>query len=342
MVSSLSFIVIKILLLGTTSFLVAFALAPFLIRVLVRERMGKRIRSSQEAPVFAALHQKKIGTPTMGGILVWGTTLVLVLGAFALPGFSFLSRSQTWLPLAALVAAALVGLVDDFFNVRNMGAGGGGLRMRHRLLIYSGIAAVGAWWFYVKLGWDFLHVPFTDNIFLGFWYIPLFFLVIVATSFSVNETDGLDGLAGGTLLTSYTAFGALAFLQGKYDLATLCAVIAGALLAFLWFNVSPARFFMGDTGAMSLGVTLGVIAMLTNAALLLPVIGIVFVVESLSVIIQVTSKKLRKKKVFRSAPLHHHLESIGWTEPQIVMRSWMISGVGAVVGVIVALLDGHW
>jgi phospho-N-acetylmuramoyl-pentapeptide-transferase len=343
-----SFFVTKILFLGTVSFLIAFLWAPVLIRFLNRYGLGKNIRTKEEAPVFAGLHEKKVGTPTMGGILVWGTTLITVALFFlldffsnneALSGFNFLSRKETWLPLAALIASALVGLIDDFFNVRKIGAGGGGLRMRHRLLIYSIIAAVGAWWFFYKLEWDFLHIPFVGPVFIGPWYIPLFFLVIIATSLSVNETDGLDGLAGGTLLTSFTAFGAIAFLQGKYDLATLCAVIAGALLAFLWFNINPARFFMGDTGAMGLGVALGVIAMLTNAALILPIIGFVFVLESLSVIIQVFSKKIRHKKVFLSSPIHHHLEAKGWTEPQIVMRFWMISGVAAVIGVIVALVD---
>jgi phospho-N-acetylmuramoyl-pentapeptide-transferase len=198
---------------------------------------------------------------------------------------------------------------------------------------------VGAWWFYAKLGWDVLHVPFLGSFNIGWWYVPIFIFTIVATSFSVNEIDGLDGLAGGTLLSAFAAYGAIAFLQGRYDLATLCGVIAGALLAFLWFNINPARFFMGDTGAMSLGVTLGIVALLTNTVFLLPIIGLLFVIESLSVIIQITSKRLRGKKVFLSAPIHHHLEAIGWPEPKIVMRFWVISAVTGVAGVIIALLD---
>jgi len=178
------------------------------------------------------------------------------------------------------------------------------------------------------------------DVSLGVWY-PLFFvLVIVATSFSVNETDGLDGLAGGVLLASFSAFAAIAFARGQTDLAAFCGAIAGALAAFLWFNVNPARFFMGDTGAMALGVTLGIVAMLTDTALLLPVIGSVFVLESLSVIIQITSKKLRGgKKIFRSAPVHHHFEAIGWPEPKIVMRAWIIANMSAVVGLVLALAD---
>jgi len=161
----------------------------------------------------------------------------------------------------------------------------------------------------------------------------------VATAFSVNEIDGLDGLSGGTLLAAFGAYGAIAFAQGKIELAAFCGVIIGALLAFLWFNINPARFFMGDTGAMSLGVTLGIVAMLTNSALFLPIIGFLFVIESLSVIIQVISKKFFGKKVFLSAPIHHHLEAKGWPEPKIVMRFWIISAVMAVVGVILFLID---
>lgn len=336
--------VLEILLLATVSFLVAFSWTPLLTNFLYKYHLGKKVRAAESAPIMSALHQKKSGTPTMGGLLVWVTTLVLALLFFyldwvGLVHFNFLSRAETLLPLGALVASALVGLVDDWFNVRAIGPNGGGLGMKHRLLIYAGIALVGAWWFYFKLGWDVLHVPFFGNIAVGLWYVPIFILVIVATAFSVNEIDGLDGLAGGTLLTAFGAFGVIAFLQGKYDLATFCAVIVGSLLAFLWFNINPARFMMGDTGAMSLGVTLGIVAMLTNMALLLPIIGLLFVLESLSVIIQVLSKKLRGRKVFLSAPFHHHLEAIGWPEPKIVMRFWVISAVTAAVGLVVALLD---
>ena len=177
------------------------------------------------------------------------------------------------------------------------------------------------------------------NFEIGWWYIPFFIFIIVGTSFSVNEIDGLDGLAGGTLLIAYAAFGVIAFVMGRYDLAAFCGVIIGALLAFLWFNIMPARFYMGDTGAMSLGVTLGVIAMLTNYALLLPIIGFLFVLETLSVIGQVISKKILGKKIFISAPIHHHLEARGWSEPKIVMRFWVIAGITAVIGLILFLLD---
>lgn len=338
---------IKILLLTTLSFLVAMAVTPALTHFLYRYKIGKRIRGAGAAPIFAKLHGHKAGTPTMGGVLIWFTTLFLAVFFFYLGGIfdgfwldlNFLTRPQTLLPLGALMASALVGLADDYLDARGLGPEGRGFRMRERIGLYLIIALVGALWFYFKLDWDVIRIPFLGNFEIGFWYIPIFIFVIVGTAFSVNEADGLDGLAGGMLLTSFAAYGAIAFLQGKMELATFCAVIVGALLAFLWFNINPARFFMGDTGAMSLGVTLGIIAMLTNYALFLPVIGFLLVVESGSVLVQLFWKKVLKRKLFRSTPIHHHFEAIGWSEPKIVMRFWVVSGVTAVAGLILVLLD---
>lgn len=339
---------VRALIIFTITFVVALSWTPVLTHFLYKYKLGKRIRSSEEAPIMSKLHAKKAGTPTMGGVLIWVTVLVVILTLSAvhfvwpespLNFLDFLSRSQTKLPLGILVVSALVGLVDDFFNIRGKGAHGGGLRVRHRLLIYTAIALVGAWWFWSKLQWDVLAIPFVGSFSIGWWYIPIFLFVIVATSFSVNETDGLDGLAGGTLLSSFAAFGAIAFFEQRYELATFCAAISGALLAFLWFNIFPARFYMGDTGAMGLGVTLGVVAMLTNTLWILPIVGVVFVIESLSVIIQLTSKKLRGKKIFISSPFHHHLEATGWPEPKIVMRFWIISAMMAILGVVLFLIE---
>jgi phospho-N-acetylmuramoyl-pentapeptide-transferase len=346
-----NFSVLKIFILTTLSFLAAMSWTPLLTHFLYKYKIKKQIRDERSAPVMSSFHKIKSGTPTMGGILVWVTVLFLALLFLILAEITqweiftklnFLTRSQTLLPLGALVASALVGFFDDYLNVKKIGPSGGGLRVRHRLLIYTLIAIVGAWWFYFKLDWDVIHVPFLGNFEISWWYIPIFIFIIVATSFSVNESDGLDGLAGGLLLSSFVSFGAIAFSQGKIELAAFCGVIVGALLAFLWFNINPARFFMGDTGAMSLGVTLGIVAMLTNSVLLLPIIGFLFVIESLSVIFQVLSKKIRGKKIFLSTPLHHHFEAKGWSEPKIVMRFWVISGVMAVVGLIVALMDQTW
>jgi len=340
--------VILIFALVVTAAIVALALTPMLTNFLYRRKFGKQIRDASETPIYSALHAKKSGTPTMAGVLVWGTTIVIggllwiisqVVSQGILHEANFWSRSETYLPLGMMLLAALVGLVDDIYNIRQRGAHGGGLRVRQRLFLFAIIAAVGAWWFVTKLDWTTLHIPLFGNFDIGWWYAPLFILVIVATGFSVDITDGLDGLAGGLLLIGFMTFGVIAFLQGKVELASMIAVIVGSLSTFLWFNIPPARFFMGDTGAMGLGVTLGVIAMLTNSAALLLVIGIPFVIESLSVIIQVISKKVTGKKVFLSAPLHHHLEAKGWSEPKIVMRFWIVGSLSAVLGLTIFLAD---
>lgn len=340
--------IVKIFFLTVLSFVVAAACTPLLTHFLYKYKLGKRIRTETSAPIMSKLHANKSGTPTMGGILIWFTVLVLALlinylyhisGNQTLADLNFLSRSETWLPLGALLLSALVGLFDDFLNIHGIGSKGGGLRMRYRFLAYTLIAIAGAYWFYFKLDWDLIRIPFWDNFYIGFWYLPIFMFIIIATAFSVNEADGLDGLAGGALLIAFAAYATIAFIQGRYDLAAFCGVIVGALLAFLWFNINPARFFMGDTGAMSLGVTLGIVAMLTNTVLLLPLLGFIFMIESSSVILQVVSKKFRNKKIFVSAPLHHHFEAIGWTEPKVVMRFWIIAGVMAVIGLIVFILD---
>ncbi|MBT3230945.1 phospho-N-acetylmuramoyl-pentapeptide-transferase [Candidatus Uhrbacteria bacterium] len=337
----------KILLLTTISFIVAITWTPFLTHILYKYKIGKSLRSKKQAPIFHKMHEKKAGTPTMGGILIWLTVFVLAVVFLALSQFevpflgemNFLTRGQTLLPLGALVASGLIGMIDDLLNVRGIGRNGGGIHIRHRLALYSVIAITGAWWFYDKLDWDLFHVPFVDSFNIGWWYIPLFILVIVGTSFSVNQTDGLDGLAGGTLVSSFSAFAVIALFQERYELAVFCGVIVGALLAFLWFNIYPARFFMGDTGAMSLGVTLAIVAMLTNTALFLPIIGFVFVVEAVSTIIQILSKKILKRKVFKVAPIHHHFEAKGWPEPKVVMRFWVISWIAAALGIVLFLLD---
>ena len=340
--------IIRILFLFAISFGVAILWTPLLTHFLYKYKMGKQIRTSDSAPVFAKMHAKKSGTPTMGGILIWVTVLFFSLFFFYtakliniewIQNLNFLTRAETLLPLGALVASALLGLLDDWFNVKKLGPKGGGLGIKHRLVLFLLIAIVGAAWFFFKLDWDLLHVPFVGDFSIGWWYIPVFIFIIVATSFSVNEIDGLDGLAGGVLMTCFATYGGIAFAQGKFDLAAFCAVIAGALLAFLWFNINPARFFMGDTGSMALGVTLGIVAMLTNYALLLPIIGFLLVIESLSVIIQLTSKKIRKKKVFKSAPIHHHFEAIGWSEPKVVRRFWIISAISCALGFALFLLD---
>lgn len=342
-----SYHIARLVMIFATAFVLAFALMPLWIAILKRWNLGKAIRDSAVAPIMARLHAGKAGTPSMGGLVIWGTVLLLILTYRAacyvdfMPvcSLSFFSRAQTRLPLGILLAAGLIGLLDDYLNAKKIGPKGGGLRMRARLLSYAAIAAVAAFWFFSRLDWDFIHLPFIGTFNVGWWYIPFFVIVFVATSFSANEMDGLDGLVGGTFMTSFGVMAIISYAQGRLDLAAFCLAILGALLAFLWFNVPKASIFMGDTGAMALGSVLAAVAMITNTALLLPVIAFPFVVESLSVLIQITSKKLFKRKVFHSAPIHHHLEAIGWQESQIVMRSWIISIMFAAIGLILALAD---
>lgn len=337
------FNVVKVLTVATVSFFVAIILTSPWMKILKKYfHPGKEI-AREGTPVFNALHKKKEGTPTMGGFIIWFTVALLALVFLILSktadgfwsNFNFLSRSQTLLPLGFLIVAGLVGMADDLFGIVKRG----GLRMSQRLILYTIVAAGGAWWFYYKLGWDFINIPFLGDVVIGWWYLPVFIFVIVATAFSANETDGLDGLAGGVFLFSFAALGAIAFVQGRIDMVMMIAGILGALVAFLWFNIYPARFFMGDTGVMALGFVLGVVAMLTNTFLLLPIIAVVMVLESFSVIIQLLSKKFRHKKIFLSTPIHHHFEALGWPETQVTMRFWMISAVGAILGIIIFLVD---
>jgi phospho-N-acetylmuramoyl-pentapeptide-transferase len=344
--------VLKIWILGTLSFLVAMLWTPVLTHFLYKYKIGVKIKETsvdgKNAPIYHKLHKSKGGTPSMGGALVWGTLLFLaVFMYFVTPFFSaklitrldFLSRSQTWLPFFALISAAILGAFDDIFSVRGWGTNrGGGIRFLYRFGWLVVIAIAGALWFYYKLDFHSIHVPGIGNFEIDYWYIPFFVFVVLATAFSSNETDGLDGLNGGILLIAYASFGVIAFAENKINLAAFCAVICGALLAFLWFNIYPARFFMGDTGAISLGATLAVIAMLTNSVLVLPIICLVYVIEAGSVIIQLSSKKIFARKIFLSTPIHHHFEAVGWPETKITMRAWILTGVTAGIGLVIGIL----
>lgn len=339
---------VRVILLTTVAFLAALAVTPLWMRFLKKYRFGKQIRDAEETPVFASFHEKKAGTPTGGGVIIWGTVIGLALVFLVLSTvfdgiwkyFSFVNRAETYLPLAALLIAALAGLLDDWLGTLRLGgAKSGGIKVRHKLLLYAAIAAIGAWWFYYRLEWDVLTIPFFGNVQIGAWYVPIFMFVIIASAFSANETDGLDGLLGGVSLFGFVALTVVAFVLGRFDLAVFCGMIVGALLAFLWFNIYPARFFMGDTGSMSLGITLGVTAMLTNTALLLPFFAIILVIESLSVILQIASRKLRGRKIFLSAPIHHHFEALGWPESQITMRFWIVSAISVSLGLVLFFLS---
>jgi len=348
--------VFKILITGLLGFGVAFAITPIWTKILYKYKIGIRIKKKsvdgKKLNFVNKLHAKKEGTPTMGGLIIWVAVLILIFASDwffpmiarwtdtnFIARLDFLSRSQTWLPLCVLVSAGVLGLFDDFMSIKGIGSNkGGGMRFAMRFWWLFVIAALGAWWFFYKLGWDKLHLSAIGDFHIGWWYIPIFIFVILFTAISSNETDGLDGLNGGVLFMAFSSFAIISFAQNRIDLAAFCAAISGALLAFLWFNIYPARFFMGDTGAVSLGTTLGVVAMLNNAIIPLFIISFIYILESSSVCIQLTSKKLFHKKVFLAAPIHHHFEAKGWPEPKVVMRAWIISIVFAAIGVIVGIL----
>lgn len=328
------------------AFATALLLTPRFVHFLRVNNIGKQLRvetiDGRDPTIFRTYHQSKFGTPTMGGILMWGSILLTVFFSrvfsyFGWVDHSLLQRGQVYLPLFMLLAFGILGGIDDYLNIRGVGKKRGldTLPKIFSLLVISGL---GALWFYTKLEYDAIHIPWWGDLTVGPWYIPIFMFIIVGTANAVNFTDGLDGLAGGLLAISFSAFGVLAYLQGLYVLAGFCAVCVGAIAAFLWHNVPPALFFMGDTGSLALGGALGVIALMIDQVLVLPLIGFVFVIEMLSVIVQLSSKKMRGgKKVFRAAPIHHHFEALGWGESKVTMRLWIVGSFMALLGVLIGI-----
>ena len=329
-----------IFILSVIAFVLAMFLTPLYTFFAYRYRFWKTQRTNavtgDKLQVFNELHKAKIrrNIPTMAGIIaVVSITIVTLL--------LNLDRAQTWLPLAALLGGAAVGAIDDYLNVFGKNRKDAGLRSGVKFLLIIALGVALGWFFYAKLGVSTLHVPFYGDLALGWMIIPLFAFAVVATGNAVNISDGLDGLAGGLLAISFVTFGGIALLQGSVLLAGFCFTVVGALLSYLWFNIYPARFFMGDIGSFAYGVTLGVVAMLTDTLLLLPVIGLLFVIEAGSSLLQITSKKLFGRKIFISAPIHHHLEASGWPETKVTMRFWVIACVMAFVGFMLALAGGH-
>lgn len=329
-------------------FIVFVSLQPFFFQLLTSLNLRQEIREhtmdGKVATMFRALHLKKAGTPTSGGILIWGSVLLVILFSrfLSFVGIleqSLLQRSEVYLPLFTLVFMGVLGAIDDLWNARGHGAKKG-IEAGPKMLFILLFATLGAAWFSFRLNYTEITIPAFGVFDIGIWgAFFLYIFVIVATANAVNITDGLDGLAGGLLITSFVALGALAFFRGHEFLALFCGLIVSALFAFLWFNVPPAKFFMGDTGSLALGATLGVIAMMIDAVAILPFVAFLFIVETLSVILQIGSKKLRNgKKIFLIAPLHHHFEKKGWTEPQIVMRFWIVGSAGALLGLILGLV----
>lgn len=344
--------VFKVLAPTALAFFIGIALTPLLTHYLYKYKLwkkkaGKVSPDGRDTPIFNELHKdKEVGTPRMGGVIIWASTLVTVILFWLLdifiPGeltakLDFLSREQTWLPIFTLIVGSVVGLVDDLFQVLGKGDGNGGLAFSKRLLVVILLGLAGGWWFYFKLGVTSIFIPLIGPVFIGWWLIPLFILVMIAL-FSSGVIDGLDGLSGGIMAIIFAAYAAISFFNNQIDLAALCGVIAGGTLAFLWFNIPPARFYMSETGILGLTTALTVVAFLTDSVLFLPIIAFPLVATSLSVIIQLASKKLRGKKVFLVAPLHHHFEAIGWPATKVVMRYWVIGVITAIIGMILVLL----
>lgn len=332
--------VVRIFGFSVLSFVLGIVLTPFLTDFLFRTKLGKNIREeswdNDRTPIFNKFHKHKQGTPTMAGILFWIITAVLTI--------SFnLNRSETFLPLAFLVSAGVLGAIDDIANIKGIGKIKG-LGVKLKLGLQLLIASFGAYWFTFKLNWTSFHIPggailgLPTDVELGFWYIPVFIILVVFIMNAVDITDGLDGLLAGSIIPPLGVLSTLALVQGNISLAVFMSTLIGALMAFLWFNIHPARFFMGGTGAFPLGAVLAVGAMLTNSLVILPIIGFLFFVEGFSSIAQMLSKKFLKRKIFLAAPIHHHFQSLGWPETKIVMRFWIISLVMSVIGLTIGLL----
>jgi phospho-N-acetylmuramoyl-pentapeptide-transferase len=349
-----TFDIMRVFVPATTAFVLGVALTPLLAHFLYKYKFWKAAANKvsldgSPASTFNDLHKtRETGTPRAGGILVWGSALITA-GIFALlaalyPGrlgaFAFISRAETWLPLAALATGGLVGFIDDLWEVR----GRRGIPLRVRLGFVTLVGFLSAWWFYSKLGVTAISFPFVPGpINLGILFIP-FFMLVALSLYAGAVIDGIDGLSGGVYGSIFAAYAGIAFFQGQLNLAALCAAILGALLAFLWFNIPPARFYLSETGTMGLTLALVVIVFLTDlrglghGLMALPVIALPLVVTVISVLAQILWKKLFHRKLLRIAPLHHHFEAIGWPPYKVTMRYWVVGIICAIVGMSIALL----
>ncbi len=346
--------VIKIFTIGIFTFLFALAITPSLTDFLYKHKLWKKQSKlkgidGKDVEYFQKFHAKdEVKTPRLGGLLIWISVifsifvfyiLSLLFDFFWINKLDFLSRDQTWLPLFTLVAASLIGLTDDLLQVIDYSKKylEKGLSLRYRILLVGLVGIVGAWWFYFRLGHDSIYIPIIGELYLGLFYIPIFVVVMIAI-YSGGVIDGIDGLAGGVFASIFTAYTAIALFQGQINLAAFCLAVVGSILAFLWFNIPPARFYMGETGVIGLTATLTVVAFLTGAVAVLPIIAILLVLTSGSVIIQLLAKKLFNKKVFLAAPLHHHFEAKGWPPHKVTMRFWIIGVFAGIFGIVIHFL----
>lgn len=322
------------------SLIVTTVLTPVYTYFAYRYKFWKKQRSTavtgEKLKVFTKLHAEKFKRriPTMAG-MVFVSSVSLITMIFNL------DRGQTWLPLAGLAAGGVVGLIDDVINVFGSGRGVAGLRSSLKFVMILLLGLGFGLFFYYKLGYSSVFVPFLGSINIGWLIVPLFAFAVLATGNAVNISDGLDGLAGGLSAIAFFSYGIIGILQGHAMLAAFCFSVVGALVSYLWFNVYPARFIMGDVGSFALGTSLGVVAMLTDSFLLLPLFGILLVVEAGSSLIQIVSKKFFHRRIFISAPLHQHIQAKGWPEMKITTRFWIIALVMSIVGLLVVVLGGY-
>jgi phospho-N-acetylmuramoyl-pentapeptide-transferase len=347
--------VVRVLMPAGLAFGVGIACTPILAYYLYRYRAwkktpGKRAMDGSEASVFNALHTKnEARAPRFGGVVVWGSVAIVTgtlhLLAYVNPspiteGLDFLSRSQTWVPLAAFFIGAIIGFIDDLYIITPDGSG---LRLRYRLILVALFSLAIGWWFYDKLDVSVINIPFSTPIELGILIVP-FFVALSLALFASGVIDGIDGLSGGVFASVFASYAIIAFSQNQIDLAALCAAIVGGLLAFIWFNIPPARFYMSDTGTMALTLAIPPIAFLTDSlgegvgVFVLPIIGGLLIITVASVVLQLFWKRAFGRKLLEIAPLHHHFEAIGWPPEKVVMRYWILSIVCAFFGVIIALL----
>lgn len=345
--------VVKIFIPSLFAFIFGLLITPTISDFLLKHKLWKKKSVSVatdggSVAITTALHKdEERKTPRMGGVVIWASALLTVflfwVGAQVdgpvLDKLNFLSRSQTWLPLFTLLVGAGVGLLDDYWTVSEIyDQKAGGLSFKKRIMMVTAVAAIGAWWFYEKLGATDIFVPFYGFADLGWIFIPFFIIVMLAT-YSGGVIDGLDGLSGGIFSIIFGTYGFIAYMQSQVDLAAFCFVLVGAILAFLWHNIPPARFFMSETGIMALTMTLAVVAFLTQQVLLLPIIAFPLVISSASSSLQLLSKKFRGgKKVFLVAPLHHHFQAYGWPASTVVMRYWIVGVFSSILGLVLFLL----
>ena len=311
---------------GVITFGIALVLGLPILRYLRAAKAGDAISEYQTEG-----NKKKAGTPTFGGLIVVVPTLLVASVAV-----DWWKHQSILLPLALIGVTGAVGIVDDLGSLQ--GRRQTGLSWRFKITFTTAVACVAAWLLYDKIDVQSVNIPWEGKHELGLWYLPVAVAAIVGTTTAVAVSDGLDGLVGGTTLIAYVAYGIIAFIQGQEFVATFAFIIAGANLGFLWFNAHPAQVFMGDTGAMPMGCALAIIALMTGQWLLLPLIGIVFVIEAVSDIIQVGYFRLSGgKRFFKRAPYHMHLELSGWAETQVVTRAWLVAIAAAMLGVAFAL-----